>query len=293
MKNAKKKTPIVKELLASLGGAVITSGIQLLFLLRTSMPDKWSKPEWVSFILAAITGAVIGWAYRLATGLRRFTEEALTRLETATHALEFQEEPLKMLTSTRRHAETLGLLLSDSLKEKYRFISYVDENKYLGCLMSAISDSRKFEGIQRQPVRWFRSDNDRATDTYLKTLREQKMKEKVRIFIIDDDQVDEMKQDLADTELMTFYWQSTGADVKSYWITVSQIVKHYPIIRLVPKDFGLYDEELFIEYDAPKQTLYFDIIQSNGDRREIFRKLADQEKNNMDHPFIKIPVLAA
>ena len=293
MKNAKDKTPIVKELLASLGGAVITSGIQLLFLLRTAMPDKWHQQEWMSFILAAITGAVIGWVYRLATGLRRFTDEALARLETATHALEFQEEPLKMLTSARRHAETLGLLLSVSLKEKYRFISYVDENKYLGCLMSAISDSKKFEGIQRNPVRWFRTNNDRATDRYLQTLRERKMKEKVRIFIIDDDKADEMKQDLADTELMTFYWQSTGTDVKSYWITVSQIMKYYPSTTYVPKDFGLYDEELFIEYDAPKQTLYFDIIQSNNYRREIFRRLADQEKYNTAHPFIKIPVLAA
>ena len=70
-------------------------------------------------------------------------------------------------------------------------------------------------------------------------------------------------------------------------------MKYYPTITFVPKDCGLYDEELFIEYDAPKQTLYFDIIQSNNYRREIFRRLADQEKNDTTYPFVKIPVLAA
>jgi hypothetical protein len=91
-----KKNSIWKELFASLGGATITSGIQLLFILRTpgQKLSELGNREWVAFILSAIAGAVIGWAYRLATGLRKFTEEALGRLETATHFLEFQEEPL-------------------------------------------------------------------------------------------------------------------------------------------------------------------------------------------------------
>jgi hypothetical protein len=158
--------------------------------------------------------------------------------------------------------------------------------------MTAISESRKYEGIQRQPIRWFQQHGNGGTEKYLHTLRDQKMKDKVRVFIIDESQENEMKEDLANAELIKYYWESTGTDVKSYWITTSRLTNSYPTIR-VPKDYGLYDEELFIEYDAPKQTLYFDVIQATDDSREIFRKLADQEKNKMDHPFIKIPLKAS
>jgi hypothetical protein len=282
-----KKRSTLKELLAALTGALITSVIQLLFLLRTSAPTNWKGSDWVSFGLAAITGAIIGWAYRLATGLQRLTEDAIVRLEAASHSLEFQDEPLKMLISTKKHAETLGLLLSDSLKEKYRFISYVDENKYLGYLSAALSATKKYEGVQRQPVRWFRDNSSGVTERYLHDLRDHRMKERVRIFILEDEQEELMKEDLANAELMQFYWEHTG-DVETYWITTTQLTKFYPAIRSIPKDFGLYDEELLIEYDSPTLTLFFDILQPDSRRRDLFRWLADQKKNNTDRPFIKI-----
>lgn len=282
-----KRKSIWRELLAAFTGALATSVIQLLFLLRTSAPANWKSSDWVSFILAAVTGAIIGWAYRLATGLQRLTEDAIVRLEAASHSLEFQDEPLKMLVSTKKHAETLGLLLSDSLKEKYRFISYVDENKYLGYLSAAISESKKYEGVQRQPVRWFKSNSGVTTGQYLRELRDQRMKEKVRIFILDDQQEEMMREDLADADLMRFYWEHTG-DVETYWITTSQLTTFYSSIRSIPKDFALYDEELFIEYDGPTRTLFFDILQPNSGRREIFRRLADQKKNRIDRPFMKV-----
>src|SRR5262245_41310249 len=128
-----KVAKFLQELLAALIGATISLGLQLIFLIRYDQPLKWQP-----LVLAAITGAILGWVYRLASGMRKITEDALTRLENMTRMLDFQEEPLNLLITTRRHAETLGLLLSDSMKEKYRFISHVDENKYLTYLMSAI-----------------------------------------------------------------------------------------------------------------------------------------------------------
>lgn len=274
--------------MAALTGSAITSVVQLLFSLRAILQagkiPTLKDIDWVLVVLAAITGGIIGWGYRLAIGLRTTTDEALTRLEATTQTLKFQEEPLKMLASTRRHAETVGLLLSDSMKEKYKFISYVDENKYLSYLVSAISDSRKYEGIQRFPVRWFARDDHETAARYLQVLRDQNMKEKTRVFIIDKPDEKDMKEDLLNKELMKFYWDNTGRDVKTYWITVPELGG----LRSIPRDFALYDDELLIEYDGSTQTLVFDIIQPSASRREIFIRLADQEKSNAGYPFQRI-----
>lgn len=59
-------------------------------------------------------------------------------MEVATNRLEYTEEPLEMLDTAGTHAATIGRLLKDSLKEGFKFISYVNENQYFGYLISAI-----------------------------------------------------------------------------------------------------------------------------------------------------------
>ena len=114
------------------------------------------------------------------------------------------------------------------------------------------------------------------------------MKEKLRIFVIDEADLQAMEEDLHDEELMAFYWESTGIDVKTYWITVRELQKRFQPALEVPSDFALYDEELFIKYDLSVQTLFFDVIQSGNSCREIFRGLAEQERNRLKALFIRI-----
>jgi hypothetical protein len=270
---------IFNDLLAALIGATITTFVQFLFFLRAG-----SKTDPVALVLSASTGAIIGWGYQLAKGLRTVTEEALARLETTTRVLDFQEEPLKMLTKTEKHAQTIGLLLRDSMREKYRFISYIDENKYLSYLKSAISESRKCESIQRRPMRWFKEAQD--AKTYLNTLRDKDMEAKIRVFIIDPNDEEQMQNDLANEELLRFYWDNTGTDVKTYWTTTSDLAYFFHNQVHIPPDFALYDEELLIEYGPQTQTLFFDIINSDDSKRDIFKKI--EEQGDRDRPFTKI-----
>jgi hypothetical protein len=280
--DTKKERSTLRKLLTAFIGAAITSVLQLLFLLRAGEFD------WVSIALGAIIGGIIGWGYQLATGLQETSNQALTRLEVATRALDLQQEPLRMILSAKRHKEAITRLVSDSLREKYRFISYVYEAQYLRYLMSAISVSNKSTGVKRRPVRSYKSGDSDMMEKYLHALRDRRMKEKVRIFIIDPQDKEDMEQDLANTELMDFYWANAGKDVKSYWITVTDFRNRFAGQLDVPKEFAVYDDELLIEYDEPVLTLFFDIVESSDRRLEVFRRLAEQEESNLALPFKKI-----
>lgn len=284
--HTKRDRSILREFLAALTGAAIISILQLLFLLRPGEQFDWS--DWRSLALAAITGAILGWGYRLANGLRNTLDEALTRLEGATRALDYQQEPLRMILSAKRHKETITQLVSDSLKEKYRFISYVQEAQYLNYLVSAISVSNKSTGVKRRPVRSYKDSESGMMKGYLHALRDRKMKEKVRIFIIDPQDEESMKEDLTDTELMSFYWENAGRDVASYWITATDFNSRFAGQLTIPKEFAIYDDELLIEYDESSRTLFFDIVQPGDERLKVFRQLIEQEQSNLTRPFTKI-----
>jgi hypothetical protein len=284
--HTKRDRSIFGEFLAALTGAAIISILQLLFLLRPGTAFDWS--DWRSLALAAITGAILGWGYRLANGLRKTLDEALTRLEGATRALDYQQEPLRMILSAKRHKETITQLVSDSLKEKYRFISYVHEPQYLKYLISAISMSDKSTGVKRRPVRSYKESDGGMMTQYLHALRDRKMKQKVRIFIIDPQDEEHMKEDLANVELMDFYWDNAGREVTSYWITATDFTNRFAGQLTIPKEFAIYDDELLIEYDEPSRTLFFDIVQPSDKRLEVFRQLAEQEESNLTRPFTKI-----
>jgi len=172
-----------KELLAAFIGAIITSVLQLLFIIRAG-----ADFDWVTFLLAAITGAIIGWGYRLATKLRDVTNQALERLDERTLILRLQKRPLDMLLSTTKHKNTVRNLIDDSLTKRFRDLPLVNKNQYLGYLVSAISESRQYEGVQRRPVHWFNSDDDSGPASYLERLRNQRMDSKTRIFVIKDNE---------------------------------------------------------------------------------------------------------
>lgn len=61
--------------------------------------------------------------------------------------------------------------------------------------------------------------------------------------------------------------------VDTYWITESDLKRNYPDLRM-PDDFALFDSELLIRYDEPRQTLLFDIVDEQALERRIFRQAA-------------------
>jgi hypothetical protein len=267
-------------------GTIITSVVHFLFISKTPASQNWTSHDWFIYVQAALAGGIIGWAYQLASDLQTLTKDAISRLETATLSLDYQNEPLKMILSSSRHLKTLRKLIEESIKTKYRYIPYVSVNAYLQCLTTAISQSTKYEGVQRNSVRWFRNNNDGITQQYLEALRDEKMNQKVRIFLLDEKQEEAMTEDLANSELMKYYWDYTG-NVETYWITISKLVNNYPEIS-IPNDFALYDDELLIQYDFQTKTLFFDIVPNKNERSEIFNRLVEQKNTKALKPFIKI-----
>jgi hypothetical protein len=92
---------------------------------------------------------------------------------------------------------------------------------------------------------------------------------------------------------MDYYWENSGEDVKSYWITTSEYKAFYGEIPNVPEagEFSIFDEQLLIEYDEFRRTLHFDTIQSTLDdsiKREVFMRLEEQLEHGQHHPFKKI-----
>src|SRR5438552_18105115 len=85
-------------------------------------------------IFSFIIGAAIGWMYEVIRQQSELLFEAFGRLDNLSKTLEYQQEALTMLLKCRRHGEALTALLSDSIREKYRYIPFVNETTYLSDL---------------------------------------------------------------------------------------------------------------------------------------------------------------
>jgi hypothetical protein len=157
---------------------------------------------------------------------------------------------------------------------------------YLSYLIKAIKHSAQYEGVQRKPVSWFK-DEQEFRKNYLNSLRDQRMRFKTRIFIIDDEDLEQMKHELSDSELMNYYWSHTGEDAKTFWIPSSSFKRNFPELKL-PGDFALYDGQLFIKYDEDRQTVSFDVLESINEEAQIFKKLQQQVDLNIPGPLIAI-----
>jgi len=237
-------------------------------------------------IFSFIIGAVIGWMYEVIKKQSELLFESFSQLDNLSKSLEYQQEALTMLLKCRRHGEALTALLSDSIREKYRYIAFVNETTYLNYLVKAIKHSNQYEGVQRYPVSWFK-DVQEFRKNYLNTLRDQQMRLKIRIFMIDDEDLAQMKHDLSDSDLMDYYWSNTGLDVKTFWISSSSFKRNFPEHKLV-EDFALYDGQLLIKYDEDRQTVIFDVLEDLSEETHIFKRLQEQTKLNISGPFTEV-----
>ncbi len=286
-----KKKSVLSYTIVTVIGAV---ALGIASFLLDPKPDSLNR-----VIASSFVGGVLGWMYELAKDLYELAtelkKEAATlievsqnRLEDVCKYLDYQEKPLKMLLRAKNHAGTMGTLLTASLNDKFRHIAYVYENQYLTYLNSAIEESDCFEGVNRQIIRWFRDTPSGAS--YLQRLRDKKMNEKLRIFIIDDEDETKMNEDLANQDLMDFYWSNTGKDVQTYWVSKASLRKTYVPNVDIPDDFALYDKSFLIRYDPVYRTLTFDLIEAGYRYPEsvIFSKLKEQLELKQVNPFIKI-----
>jgi hypothetical protein len=275
---------IRRSLTYSLIGGVVLLAVDAAFNV-----EDLRGPGLLPYLASAFVGCIVGWMYDLGTRMSETTAESIRKMSELSHILEFQRPPLRMLVTAKAHAATIGLLLRESIGEQYRTIALVDPNRYLSFLKQALHSSHQFNGIMRNTIVWFR-DNAEGPG-YMQDLARRGMREKIRVFVIDDDKAKAMEEELADAQLMAFYWQQSGS-VASYWIRVSDLLTNYRDLA-VPDDCVLFDSELLIRYDAPRQTVFFDIADEHGLERRIFDKLRVQRQNESDRPFVEIRRTAA
>jgi hypothetical protein len=187
-----------------------------------------------------------------------------------TRKITYQDRALTMLIDAPRHNEALTELIKASINDNFRSIPDIGVAAYLRVLSLAINHAERYEGIQRNPFRWYR---DTDAGYYLDALREKTMIAKTRLVLIDDDDVEAMQQDLADPAVMEYYWQHTG-NVETYWMTVSGFRMTFPG-RDVPRDLALYDRQLLIAYDESKLILKFDVVRREADVCQLFDDLME------------------
>ena len=301
-----------QQLKFSVGGAILLFLVEILITLVSADLDAI-----VQGLLASIfVGAILGTIYEIARQQREMLGEQVEMLgeqremlgeawkwhEKLLKRLNYQDRALDMLLSSGHHSELVSKLIEASIDIKFTKIPFVDPNEYLTHLRHAIRHSSFYQGVQRKPTRWFEKQD--AGD-YLQTLKDQKMERKVRIFLIDNEDIQQMEENLRDDELMQWYWAHTGEDVESFWISEKVFKARFGDLGEPPEDFALYDEMLLIRYDEPRQVLSFDLVETRGNvsrtlfnedpelkrKIAIFAKLEEQLRGNGKTPFIQIKPL--
>lgn len=272
---------------SALVGALIGIVFDLAVAFLTRSGSPFSLGQVPSYVAFGIVGFAGGWLFELFKAQTEVTDESLRSLtevqdkvEQLTRRLSYADEALSLLSGAPRHNQALTAMIKASLSDSFRSIPYVGVPAYLKMLGLAISHADGYEGTHRTTFRWF---FEREAGHYLSGLRDKAMTVKTRLVLIDDADVDAMREDLADPEVMGYYWRHTG-DTETFWMTVSEFRKAFPR-RDVPRDLALYDRELWIAYDEANQTLSFDVVPPENEVCRLFGDL--REMINRGQPELK------
>ncbi len=253
-------------------GALLGLVFDVVVTLLTGPTDQFSVRQVPSYLGFVVVGFAGGWLFELFRAQAEVTDQSIRMLaetqqgvERLTRRMTYQDQALAMLISSPRHSEALTALIKASLSDNFRNIPYIGVPTYLHLLGLAIDRSDAYEGIQRNPFRWYKETD---AGHYLNGLREKEMSIKTRLVLIDDADLDDMKADLANSEVMDYYWRHTGR-VTTFWMTQSEFRKAFPR-REVPRDLALYDRQLWVAYDETTQTLTFDVVNDDAEVCRLF-----------------------
>jgi hypothetical protein len=170
-----------------------------------------------------------------------------------------------MLMEAPRHHAALIELITASVDDKFRSIPDVGTAAYLRVLELAVDHAARYEGVHTSGFRWYR---DTDAGHYLDGLRDKPMSVKTRLLLVDDTELAAMTADLADDEVMGYYWRHTG-DVDTFWMTTSDFRTAFPG-RDLPRDCAFYDRQLFVAYDEPRLVLRFDVLDPGDEMARLF-----------------------
>lgn len=166
-------------------------------------------------------------------------------------------KPLQeMVLGMQRHQDTMESLIRDFMDQKRRHIPNARRSLYWDRLQEAISKSERYYGIKHGTIDEMNNDDYKKGEghIYLIALKQKEMIEKIRVFVVNDEDSGEMTDIIYEDRngAVTNYFYLNG-DVETYWITVKELRKE-AFLHRIPKDCGIYDEEIQIEYVSEGET---------------------------------------
>jgi len=269
-------------------GAIVS---EILVALSVGPGETFSRTVVLGHFVAIIIGAMAGVSYEIFRALLNVTNDSIeqvsvmrTSVMQLSEQIKYQDSALKMLVSLPKHNEVLSVLITKSMTDNFRNIPYVAMATYLKILEIAIKHSDTFEGVQRHPMRWYR---DSGNVGYLHSLRDGRMDFKTRLFVLDDNGLRQMEEDISDPSILDNYWENTGT-VESLWISEADFRRNFPQIP-IPEDFALFDGRLLIMYNEDQQILSFDVVEEDNTFARIFRDIRQLTRNHVNPAIKQIP----
>lgn len=255
--------------LVAFAGALI---LEIVLTFAVGLREAFTIRQIPAHLAALLVGSLGGWLFELFREMTVATTETIrtaasvqASVQALTAKITYQDEALDMLISCPRHNDALTSLIRASMSENFRNIPLVGVPSYLSFLEKAIEHSDGYEGIQRQPLSWYK---DSGAGSYLSDLKSRKMRYKKRLLIIDQEDELQMEHDLSSDEVLEYYWSHTGP-VTTYWMTAADFSKSFPGIA-IPRDLALYDRQLLIAYDDRTQMLSFDVLDHKSNAASLF-----------------------
>ena len=272
---------VVRLAVVAFIGALI---LEVVVVFATGLKEAFTVRQIPAHLAALLVGSLGGWLFELFREMTEATADTMriaanmqTSVRALTARITYQDEALAMLTSSPRHNDALTSLIRASMSENFRNIPLIGIPAYLGFLQKAIEHSDGYEGIQRNPLSWYKQTGAGA---YLSDLKVRHMRYKKRLLIIDRSDERQMEADLDDEDVLKYYWSHTGA-VDTYWISSEDFEASFPGWP-VPKDLALYDRQLLIAYDEGTKMLTFDVLNREADLCKLFDAVRQLSMNSVE-----------
>jgi hypothetical protein len=299
-------------------GAIVGSIVALVFTILSDYinPSKTQFPSQEPFkygavvalgMIPGVLGGLLFNSYKALNVLYSELEDTSTKLkeerERIQKIFDTFKVPLQLLVGEHTHTSTLNALTKASVVEGFNKIPNVDRNKYRKFLECAINESKSYSGINTGTIGSFYKQHQgeleaaenigkTRTQGYLEILNNQSMPSKCRVFVIDDSKKKSMEDELTDVSGMARqFYNNNNANVKTYWITVSELQSEYNL-NGIPDDCAIFDDCLILSYSEEKQILTFmfekDNTNSNNINFMVFKYLKEQISSKSTNPFREI-----
>ncbi len=272
---------MLKAIWASIIGTV------LLLSFKPELILEWKSENFVQLLPTVIGSGIVGWLYAVATDLNEAAARFQDNLRLLNQELALLS-PHNLLRQDSVHTGVIGTLIKDSLETGHQKIVGVSDNRYLLYLLEALNNAERYLVIVHYPIRNLFDYEE--IGPFMAKLRDKKMRtgHKIRVFVIPNNRIAEMEEDLDDSKLIERYWKETGTDFGTYWIGETELLTLVDSYISSVEDYQAFDDHLSIVYDKQGRTVSFDFIDDNDIGRKTLFQLQEQIKVGTDSPFRKL-----